>query len=108
MPGLRPEGRYRLQTLPQSLFISRFGGLVKHILPVALNPNGWVLRWANRLYRMPGCVETYEACGQALREGIPLNTPFVGTGYNPNVRLLGDYGSNLYVTQPVPEGAVAG
>ncbi len=108
VPGLRAEGRYRMQTLPQSLFISRFGGLVKHILPVALNPNGWVLRWANRLYRMPGCVETYEACGLALQEGIPLNTPFIGTGYNPNVRLLGDFGSNLYVTQAVPDGPTAG
>ena len=37
------EKKYVVKTRPQSIFISRFGGLVKHIMPVTLNPHGFLL-----------------------------------------------------------------
>ena len=95
--GLRP-GRYVVRTRPQRLFIKRFGGLVKHILPVELNPDGLVLRMANRFYSLTDCVEEYECSDKALKAGIPLKSQFMGTGYNENVRMLGDFGSNIYIT----------
>ncbi len=94
--GLSPDKKYRVATRPQSLFIKRFGGLVKHLLPVALNPEGFLVRLANRHFALTDCVETYTAYGQTLMDGILLNNQFMGTYYNPKTRLLGDFGSTLY------------
>lgn len=96
--GLAP-GRYRVKTRPQRLYIRRFGGLLKHILPVELDPDGMVLRVANRHYTMTDCVEGYSCSAAALNAGIPLCSQFIGTGYNEKVRMLGDFGSNLYITE---------
>jgi len=97
--GLVPDRLYRIATRPQSIYIERFGELVKHILPVELNPNGPVLRTANKIYRLTDCVETYTATGTLLASGVLLNNQFVGSHYNDQTRLLGDFGSNLYVTE---------
>lgn len=102
IPGLAPGERYQVRTLPQSLFISRFGELVKHILPAWVAPGGWLLRMAERRYSLNDCVETYEATGEALAGGLLLNDQFMGTGYNEHIRLLGDFGSNLYCTERLP------
>jgi len=96
--GLAADARYRVATRPQSIFIGRFGGLIKHILPVNLNPEGVILGVAKRLYRMTDCVEQYEAYGAALADGLQLSNQFMGSDYNQQTRLLGDFGSNLYVT----------
>ena len=99
LTGLNPDARYTVSTRPQSLFIKRFGGLVKHILPVSLNPDGILLRTAGRFYRLTDCVEHYEAYGDMLNTGIRLNNQFVGSYYNEHTRLLGDFGSNLYLVK---------
>lgn len=109
--GLAPDARYRVRTLPQSLFLSRFGDLIKHVLPAWLSPCGWALRLAGRHFCLNDCVETYEATGEALMGGVLLNDQFIGSGYNEHIRLLGDYGSNLYLTQmlaDVPSAEDAG
>lgn len=36
-----------------------------------------------------------------LSAGIPLCNQFLGTGYNNKVRMLGDFGSNMYVTEKI-------
>ena len=97
--GLDPGRRYTVATQPQKLFIKRFGSLVKHILPVELNPEGTILRTVNKHYSLQDCVEAYEGTGEALMGGIMLNNQFMGTGYNKQTRLLGDFGSNLYVVE---------
>ena len=96
LKGLLPEARYTVRTKPQRLFLKRFGGLIKHVLPVALHPNGFFMRMANRLFALDGCVESYTGSGMQLMQGVRLNTPFIGTGYNARVRMLGDFGSSLY------------
>ncbi len=95
--GFDPACRYTVKTRPQSLFIKQFGGLVKHILPVSLNPEGIVLRTVGRFYRLTDCVESYECRGDMLNAGLRLNNQFTGSYYNEHTRLLGDFGSNLYV-----------
>jgi len=101
--GLEPEQKYSVRTRPQRLFIKRFGGLVKHILPVTLNPNGFILRTVGKYYSLNDCVETYTGYGKTLMSGILLNNQFEGTYYNENTRLLGDYGSNLYTVETIDD-----
>jgi alpha-galactosidase len=97
--GLENESLYRVATRPQRLYINRFGGLVKHLLPVTLNPSGFILRTVNRHYALTDCVETYECRGDLLSSGIQLNNQFTGSYYNNKTRLLGDYGSSLYTIE---------
>ncbi|HBG02857.1 MAG TPA: alpha-galactosidase, partial [Firmicutes bacterium] len=101
LKGLQPRARYRVTTKPQRLFIRRFGGLLKHIMPLTLNPEGFILRTANKLYALTDCVESYEAKGDALMVGIKLNNQFIGSYYNPHIRLMGDFGSNLYLLEQI-------
>ncbi len=98
--GLR-EGKYSLHSRPQRLYIKRFGALTKHVLPVELNPDGVIMRVANRHYSLKDCTEAYICSKKALEAGIPLNEQYIGTGYNEHLRMLGDFGSNLYVTSKI-------
>lgn len=93
------EGMYNLETRPQKFYLKGYGNLAKHIVPVDLNPDGLVLRLANKYYSLTNGVESYVCSNQALESGIPLREQFMGTGYSPDIRLLGDFGSNLYITR---------
>ena len=99
--NLEENAKYRITTKPQRLYVKRFGGLVKHILPVTLNPDGFILRMANRFYALKDCVEVYECSGKTLKAGIKLNNQFTGRPYNNTTRLLGDYGSSLYTIEKI-------
>ena len=94
--GLEPSAKYHLVCKRQSLFVKRLGGLVKHVMPVELDPDGFVLRTANKLFTMPDGAEDFVASGAALMSGVGLNNQFLGTGYNERLHMLGDFGSALY------------
>lgn len=99
---IQRDANYQISTRPQSLYIKQFGGLVKHILPISINPTGLILRTVGRFYCLKDCVENYECRGDMLSAGIRLNNQFIGNYYNEHTRLLGDFGSNLYVAQKRP------
>lgn len=94
--GLEPSAKYHLVCKRQSLFVKRLGGLVKHVMPVELDPDGFVLRTANKFFTMPDGAEDFTASGAALMSGVGLNNQFLGTGYNERLHMLGDFGSALY------------
>ena len=104
IPGLAPDRIYTVQSREQHLRISRFGGLVKHIMPIHLKPDGFVLRTANKYYAMKDGAESYIASGAMLAEGINLAMQYEGSGYDPNLRILGDFGSSLYVIKEKENG----
>ena len=97
--GLEPERVYRVMTLPQSLRVGQFGNLLKHVLPVNVNPNGLLLHTADSYYSMEDGQQSVTASGAALMSGIPLLPLFRGTGYDKNQRTQGDFGSNVYVIE---------
>ena len=91
------DKHYHLRTVKQYLRVRRFGSLIKHITPIYLHPDGIILRLIDRHYSMTDGVEQYSCSGRALRSGINLQMQYEGTGYNGNLRMLGDFGSNLYM-----------
>ena len=97
--GLAKDKIYRFRTRPQQLRIGQFGDLVKHVAPVPLNPNGVVLRAADRHMTMPDGIHQGKAGGGALEAGIPMMPAFRGTGYDTNQRTQLDFGSNLYIIE---------
>ena len=99
LKGLDKSAHYRFTTLTQKLRIGQFGSLVKHVAPVNLNPNGILLRTADRLVTLPDGVLTLQVSGAALMAGIRLLPGFRGTGYNENQRTLTDFSSQLYIIE---------
>ncbi len=95
--GLVPDRDYKIRTIPRAIRAKRFGGLINHILPIRVDPNGFLFRLIDRFHKMSDCVESYSGKGHQLMSGIALSTPFIGTYYNEHTRLLGDYDSNLYI-----------
>lgn len=101
--GLDKGREYRVRAKEQKVFIKRFGGLVKHIMPFELKPDGFILRTANKVFAMPDGAEEYCARGDMIMSGIALENQFIGTGYEPRLRILGDYGSTIYTITPREE-----
>ena len=96
---LSNDSTYRIVTRPQKIAVRRLGGLVKHVLPVSLDPDGFLLRTANRLYALPDGQEQYQCSGAQMMQGIRLQNQFLGTGYHPSIRMLGDFGSTMYLIE---------
>lgn len=104
VPGLDPDKIYHVESREQYHRIRRFGGLIKHIVPIHLNPDGFILRTVNRYFAMKDGRETYIASGAMLDEGINLAMQYEGSGYDPNLRILGDFGSSLYLIKEKENG----
>ncbi|MBQ7374496.1 MAG: alpha-galactosidase [Clostridia bacterium] len=103
VPGLSPEKLYTVESRDQHLKIRRFGGLIKHITPIYLKPDGFILRTVDKYFAMKDGKENYTASGAALSEGINLAMQYEGSGYDPNLRILGDFGSSLYIIKEKTE-----
>ncbi len=96
-PGLLPKTEYSVKTVKQYLRIKRFGALIKHLVPVNIKTEGLLVRTVDRHFEMTDGIEEYIVSGAALDEGINLNMQYEGTGYSESLRILGDFGSNLYM-----------
>ena len=67
--------------------------------PVDLNPNGMILRTADRIITLPDSNQQLTATSSALMAGVQLLPLFRGTGYDENQRSLSDFGSELYIIE---------
>ena len=65
---------------------------------------GFILRTVNKYFAMTDGKENYVASGAALAEGINLAMQYEGSGYDPNLRILGDFGSSLYIIKEKENG----
>ncbi len=101
LKNLKSDKHYRFRNRAQELRIGQFGGLVKHVLPVNLNPNGAILRTADRHMTMHDGVQELTASGAALMNGVTLLPLFRGTGYHEHQRTLLDFGSEVYIAEEV-------
>ena len=99
LKGLDKGKRYHLRTRAQRIRIGQFAHLLKHVAPVSIDPNGAVLRTADKHYGLEDGVEGYRVSGAALTSGITLLPLFRGTGYDKNQRTQGDFGSNVYLIE---------
>ena len=97
--GLEPEGVYHVTALSQAIRVGQFGGLLKHVAPVSINPNGPLLRIADSCFTLKDGAEDVTASGSALASGILLKPLFRGTGYDKDQRTQGDFGSDIYIIE---------
>lgn len=107
LKSLDEELIYDIKSLNQGLAIERFGHLIAHALPMKLNPEGFVMRQVKKHKMLDNATESYQASGRMLQHGIRIKQQFSGTYYNSNTRILGDFGSQLYVVEPTNMKEVA-
>ena len=88
---------YTVESRPQLLRVGQFSSMLKHIVPVDLNPNGTVVKAVDKYYKMHDAEQSFSCSGAALKSGVPMNLKFTGTGYDQNMRNQGDFGSNVYL-----------
>ena len=99
--GLEKEKTYRIRSMEQKIRVGQFGNLLKHVVPVNVNPRGILVNTADAHYALPDGGEDRTASGAALASGILLKPMFRGTGYTTDQRNQGDFGSNVYIVEPV-------
>ena len=97
LTGLDKDKRYSVTSLSQTIRVGQFGGLLKHVVPVNIDPNGLILNVADRHVTLPDGSQEVTVSGAALMHGIPLQPLFRGTGYDKGQRNQGDFGSDVYV-----------
>ena len=95
--GLDENTYYSFDVRSQNHNFHMFGGLINHVLPIKLNDRGFIINTISKHMTMKGEKENYIISGSALMNGaLKLNQQWMGTGFNENVRALGDFGSRLY------------
>ena len=95
--GLDSTACYHVVSLGQAIRVGQFGSLLKHVVPVNINPNGALLRIADSHYTLKDNKTDLILSGSALMSGILLRPLFRGTGYSEDQRTQGDFGSDLFV-----------
>jgi alpha-galactosidase len=91
----------------QRLPLKRFGHLISHALPIKLNTNGFIMRQIGKYKMLDNAKIDEVASGRILHQGLKLKQQFMGTYYNDQTRIIGDFGSMVYVIKPVPRGDVS-
>ena len=94
--GLDDDEVYIISSKPYLHNLKQFGNLVNFVTPVKVNAEGKLMEFVSGIKGMEASFQEYKASGLALKEGICLNPLFLGTGYNNNIRIPLDYGSDMY------------
>ena len=97
MKGLDDDKNYIVESRDYQLNIKQFGNLINYILPIKVNSEGVIINEVSKRMGMKASKQIYHASGKALRAGIILNSLFLGTGHNDELRLPLDFGSDMYL-----------
>jgi alpha-galactosidase len=97
VPGLNPTLVFRIRNRSQYFNLRTFGDLIRHALPIRLRADGTLFNLLANRYLMAAETEDLQVTGDLLPTfGFVPKQPFIGTGYNDRVRLMGDFGSRIY------------
>ncbi|MBR2787872.1 MAG: alpha-galactosidase [Erysipelotrichaceae bacterium] len=94
--GLDRDKTYQINSKPYLHNLKMFGNLINFVSPVKVSSDNVVVGAITQFKGMEASIQEYSASGKALEYGLQLNTLFIGTGYNDNVRIPLDYGSDMY------------
>ena len=101
VPSAEVSKAYSVECVKQNLRIKTFGPLINHISPIRLKADGLLVSTVDKHFSMVDGHEAYTCYGDILKSGINLEMQFEGTGDNEKIRLLGDFGSNLYLIKEI-------
>ena len=95
--GLAKAPAYRIVNRRQYHNLRAFGDLARHALPIRLPAKGVLFHLLANRYLMPAETEDLTVRGDVLNAlGFIPKQRFIGSGYNADIRLMGDFGSRIY------------
>jgi alpha-galactosidase len=94
--GLDKDKEYQINSKPYLHNLKMFGNLINFVSPIKVSSDNVVVNAISQFKGMEASIQEYSASGKALEYGIKLNSLFIGTGYNDNIRIPLDYGSDMY------------
>ncbi|XMB72463.1 alpha-galactosidase [Mycoplasmatota bacterium WC30] len=95
---------YQINNRKQYFNLGKFGYLIKHALPIKLNPNGILFHILKNRYLYEIEKEDTLISGDKLvNNGFIPKQNFIGSGINDQIRLMGDFGSRLYYFKAVED-----
>ncbi|MEG2015180.1 MAG: alpha-galactosidase, partial [Clostridia bacterium] len=96
--GLDNEAMYRFETREQVFNIKVFGNLINYVLPIKIKDEGFLQEVLNNNIAMKCEVQKYCVSGQLLNNaGVKLDMAYNSTGYSKDIRIMGDFGSRIYM-----------
>ncbi len=100
--NLNPESFYEYENRIEHIPLEKFGNLVNYISPIHLKEDGMLFSLVSRFKDMLSEHDHGFASGNTiLSMGPCLAQEWTGSGYNENIRLMGDFSSRLYVISKV-------
>ena len=101
---LDDEKLYSVKTVQTFMNIKRFGGLVNMILPFHVNPEGGLVNLVSKFKTIDSEHHEFLVMGNVLNnQSLTLPHQWSGTGVGDEVRVLGDFGSRLYIIEEKDE-----
>jgi len=98
--GLKDDDLYSFYNIKQNINIKKFGGLINIVSPIKIKLNGKIHNIVSKVYKIKSEKEKYYIYGDCIRySGIRLHQQFMGTGFNNKVRVLGDFGTRMYIVK---------
>lgn len=94
---LDPKKLYDLESIKQQMSLDKFGHLISHALPIKLNPNKALFRLVSKFKKLDNATEKVQVSGNVAMKGYKMKQQFMGTEYNNQVRILGDFSSQVYM-----------
>ncbi len=89
---------YEVFPRQQKIDIKMFGDLLNMVSPVHITEGGIAQETISKALSFDSEVEHYRLSGEQIAYGgIKLNQQFGGTGYDAMTRVLGDFGSRIYL-----------
>ncbi len=102
--NLANDKKYKIGVVKQFHNIKKFGSLINMVLPVHLNPNGNIVSFISRHKGLDSDTQEYVVSGSVLnKSAVILNSEWSGSGLNDHVRVMGDFGSKLYIIEQIDE-----
>ncbi len=102
IPMANPGYDYEVLPRKEKINIKVFGDLINQVSSVQMKNDGLLQQIVSQKYSLDNEVEHYFVAGDMLAyAGIKLNQQFGGTGFDSQTRVLGDFGSRLYVIKRV-------
>lgn len=97
LEGLDEEVCYGLVTRQQYMNIRKFGELINEVAPIHVPINGTIHNAICNHMTFEAETEKVEAYGDELMYvGFLPSNQYMGTGYNKDIRIIGDFGSRMY------------
>lgn len=86
-------------------YIKMFGSLINMVLPVRVNSSGALISTIAWVKGIDSGVQNNTVSGSVLNnQALVLNLEWSGSGLNDKVRVMGDYGSRMYLINEVKNG----